>query len=73
MSAVARNLGLVMRRLFGFGTARSLQAAGGLADALYLAWLATQAALKRLLATENRIRRKSTATPTTVLALALAA
>ncbi len=73
MSAVARNLGLVMRRLFGFGTARSLQAAGGLADALYLAWLATQAALKRLLATENRIRRKSTATPTTVRALALAA
>ena len=28
MSAVARNLGLVMRALFGMGTARSLQAAG---------------------------------------------
>jgi len=29
MSGVARNLGLVMRRLFGFGTARSLQREGG--------------------------------------------
>ena len=73
ISAVARNLGLVMRRLFGFGTARSLQAEGDLADALHFAWLATQAALKRLLAMENRIRQKSTATPAAVLALALAA
>ncbi len=37
MSAVARNLGLVMRKLFGIGTARSLQAEGDLADALCFA------------------------------------
>jgi transposase len=73
MSAVARNLGLVMRRLFGFGTARSLQAEGDLADTLHLAWPANQAALKRLLAMENRIRRKSTATPAAVPAFVLAA
>jgi hypothetical protein len=30
MAAVARNLGLVIRRLFGIGTARGLQAEGGL-------------------------------------------
>ncbi len=39
MSAVARNLGLLMRKLFGVGTARSLQGQGGLADAFYLALL----------------------------------
>lgn len=33
MSAVARNLGLLMRNLFGIGTARSLQTEGGLANA----------------------------------------
>ena len=49
ISAVARNLGLVMRRLFGIGTARSLQAAGGLAENLYVALLNTLATLKRLL------------------------
>ena len=36
MSAVARNLGLLMRRLFGIGTARGLQGQGGFADACYL-------------------------------------
>jgi len=30
IAAVARNLGLVMRKLFGIGTPRSLQAEGGL-------------------------------------------
>ena len=35
-SAMARNLGLVLRQLFGIGTARSLQGEGGLADDLYL-------------------------------------
>ncbi|QDS96871.1 hypothetical protein HG15A2_01300 [Adhaeretor mobilis] len=39
MSAVARNLGLVMRKLLGFGTARSLQATGGLAALVQIAWL----------------------------------
>jgi transposase len=34
MSAIARNLGLVLRHLFGIGTAKSLQGEGGLADNL---------------------------------------
>jgi len=38
MSAVARNLGLLMRKLFGIGTARGLQGQGGFADAFYLPW-----------------------------------
>lgn len=40
MSAVARNLGLVMRTLFGLGTARRLQAAGGSRALRYRAWIA---------------------------------
>jgi hypothetical protein len=54
MSAMTRNLGLVRRSSFGFGTARNLQAEGGLADDLYFAWLNMQSALKRLFATINR-------------------
>jgi transposase len=49
MSAMARNLGLVLRHLFGIGTARSLQGEGSLADDLYAALLNTLAALERLL------------------------
>ena len=49
MSAMARNLGLVLRHLFGIGTARSLQGEGGLADALHLVLFNTLAALERLL------------------------
>jgi hypothetical protein len=49
MSAMARNLGLVLRALFGIGTARSLQGERGLADALHVALFNTWAALKRLL------------------------
>jgi transposase len=37
IQVAARNLGLVMRRLFGIGTARSLQGLGGVFLALYLA------------------------------------
>jgi transposase len=37
MSAMAHNLGIMMRRLFGMGTARSLQADGGLAAVLHTA------------------------------------
>ena len=37
--AAARNLGLVLRQLFGKGTARSHQAEGGLAVRLCLAWI----------------------------------
>jgi hypothetical protein len=39
IAALARNLGLVMRVLFGIGTARSLQGEGGLAEALYSTYL----------------------------------
>ena len=48
ISAMARNLGLIMRALFGIGTARSLQGEGGLADALYLALFNALSALTRL-------------------------
>lgn len=50
MSAMARNLGLVMRHLFGFGTARSLQAEGDLAEGLYFALIDILDATKRLAA-----------------------
>jgi hypothetical protein len=69
MSAMVRNLGLVMRSLFGFGTARSLQAKGGLANNLYFAWFDMQSELERLIATIDRAGKK----PTASLALALAA
>jgi len=49
MSAMTRNLGLVMRSLFGFGTARSLQAEGDLAEGLYLTLIDILDATKRLL------------------------
>jgi transposase len=73
MSAMARNLGLVMRRLFGIGTARSLQAAGDLADATQTAWLAIQSALAQRIVPTNRAGQKTTAQPTPNVTLALAA
>ena len=48
MAAMAYNLGVVMRGLFGIGTARSLQAARGLADDLYFALLAILRRLDRI-------------------------
>jgi transposase len=39
IAAVARNLGLIMRKVFAMGTARSLQAEGGLVSSICLAWL----------------------------------
>jgi len=39
IAAVARNLGLIMRKLFGIGTPRGLQAEGGLVSSVCLAWL----------------------------------
>ncbi len=69
MSAMMRNLGLIMRSLFGFGTARSLQAQGGLANHLYFAWFDMQDAMERLIAKINRAGQK----PTASLAIALAA
>jgi transposase len=73
VSAMARNLGLVMRRLFGIGTARSLQAAGDLADATQTAWLAIQSALAQRIVPTNRAGQKTTAQPTPNVTLALAA
>ena len=73
MSAMARNLGLVMRRLFGFGTARSLQAEGDLADTLYFAWLAMQRALNCLSNFVIGVHRKSNHARFTTTALHLAA
>jgi transposase len=47
LAAVARNLGLVMRKLFGIGTPRGLQAAGGLAVIVLPAWLYIKIAFHR--------------------------
>ncbi len=58
MSAVARNLGLVLRALFGIGTARSLQGEGGLANDLYFALLNVLTALDRLLMSTPRTNRR---------------
>ncbi len=46
---MARNLGLLMRHLFGIGTARGLQAGGGLAEGLYFTTLNKFAWLEKLL------------------------
>ena len=67
---MARNLGLVLRHLFGIGTARSLQGEGSLADNLYVALFNTLAALERLLTSIPRADRQK---PTTQQPLALAA
>jgi transposase len=61
MSALARNLGLVLRHLFGIGTARSLQGEGGLADDLYLVLFNTRTALERLLTPTPRTDRQQSA------------
>lgn len=48
-SAMAHNLGLILRHLFGIGTARSLQGQGGLADAWSFALFNVLLALQHLL------------------------
>jgi transposase len=50
MAAMAHNLGVVMRGLFGMGTARSQQAAGSLADSAYIALFAILRLLEPLVA-----------------------
>ena len=68
-SAMARNLGLVLRHLFGIGTARSLQGEGGLAEDLYAALFNTLAALERLLTpTSSTHQQKLTAKHSLALA-----
>ena len=47
VAAVARNLGLVMRKLFGMGSARGQQAEGGLVCVVLLAWLHIRCPLHR--------------------------
>jgi transposase len=39
IAAMARNLGLLMRKVFGIGTPRGLQAAGGLVSFVWLVWI----------------------------------
>jgi transposase len=47
IAAVARNLGLIMRKLFAMGTARGLQAEGGLVCLVRSAWLHIETFLHR--------------------------
>ena len=47
LAAVARNLGLVMRKLFGIGTPRGLQAEGGLAALVSVVWIHIQRVFHR--------------------------
>jgi transposase len=54
MTAMAHNLGVVMRSLFGTGTARSLQAVGNLADDLYFTLLNILRLLELIFAPTSR-------------------
>jgi transposase len=47
IAAVARNLGLVLRKLFGIGTPRGLQAGSGLVFLVWLAWIHISSYLRR--------------------------
>jgi transposase len=47
IAAVARNLGLVMRKVFGIGTPRGLQAEGGLVFLVSIAWIHIFSVLQR--------------------------
>jgi transposase len=57
-SAMARNLGLILRHLCGIGTARSLQGEGGLADDLYLVLFNALTAFERLLTPTTRTNQQ---------------
>jgi hypothetical protein len=70
MSAMAHNLGIVMRKLFGTGTARSQQAEGGLAAALYFALLNVVGLPRRLRPMRNRFSRFLLNQPTAAPVLA---
>jgi transposase len=73
MSAMAHNLGIMMRRLFGMGTARSLQAAGGLAVALYSALLTTRRRLRQTLPVRNYVSLMPFPDPKMSFSIAMAA
>jgi transposase len=51
IAAMARNLGLLMRKLFAMGTAKGLQAAGGLLSLVCLAWFHLRFAFHRFCGT----------------------
>jgi len=69
MSAMARNLGLLMRALFGIGTARSLQGEGGLADDVYASLFNALATIQQILMRTVRMnQQESTAKHFIVLA-----
>ena len=55
IAAVARNLGLVMRKLFNMGTARGQQAEGGLVCVVSFAWLAIHRMLGRVCDLRSRV------------------
>jgi len=48
IAAMARNLGLLMRKVFGIGTPRGLQAVGGLASLVLFVWIHIHGLLRRL-------------------------
>ncbi|EAQ81532.1 hypothetical protein DSM3645_28162 [Blastopirellula marina DSM 3645] len=52
IQAAARNLGLILRTVFGIGTARSLQDLARLFSALYLALILVEKCLRRLVQPE---------------------
>jgi transposase len=72
MSAMTRNLGLVMRKLFGFGTAKSLQGHLGLAGSSCFAWIAILARVAFRVASRNRAREKTHREPFSSSGIALA-
>ncbi len=47
IAMVAHNLGVIMRKVFGIGTPRGLQAAGGLVSSVCFAWLHVRHDLRR--------------------------
>jgi transposase len=55
IAAVARNLGLVMRKLFNMGTARGLQAEGGLVCVASFAWFHMHRFLRRVYGFRSRV------------------
>ncbi len=71
MSAMAHNLGTIMRHLFGMGTARSQQAEGDLPIAPYLTLLNVVGLLPRTRTLRNRFSRVLFQEPTATPVLAL--
>jgi transposase len=53
IAAMARNLGLLMRKVFGIGTPRGLQAAGGLVSLALFAWIHIHRLFRRLYPSES--------------------